>query len=359
MGQASDNPWNPDWNPFDPGSGSYTPWWSTGGSGFGSTSGVGGIGWGAPMGGPGGGFQWPDPNIPGLLPAQYGNWGDYLGQNGFMAGGPGSGGYGGPGTPGSTGGFNLGNTIGNILGGIFGSGNKGSGTYGNPTGQSTGSGSGTQPFSWTSLIPLGIGLGGSLLGSAFAGPSGSQKDALKAQTALSGQLAANAAQGAQVGGLYTGMGLGPLSTALDYWSRLAGGDRTAMSSVLGPEISNIGTNQSNAFDTTSQFAPRGGARTTTLAQIPYDTAHLVSSMFQTLRPAAVGQLQGLGLSLADLGNTARGGSSSAAASGANSYINLVNTLQALRQNQQATAASIGSGLYTWAKGIDWGSLLKG
>ena len=297
----------------------WDPW------GFGG--GLGGGGFGDGIGGSG--IPWPDPNIPGFLPAQYGNWSDYLGPFG-----------------GNMGGF----------GGIFNSILPGE-SNGIPGG--VGGGGGGQPFSWTSLIPLGVGLGSGLLGSLLSGPSSQQKAAINAQTGLAGQLAANAQQGAGNSALYTAMGLSPIANALKYWNTLATGDRTAMSTTLAPEISQIGQGIQSATDTTSQFAPRGGARTATLANLPYNQQGQVSSLYQTLRPAAVSQLQGLGTTLADLGNTALGGSSSAAASGANSYLNLINTLQGIRQNQQATAANIGTGLYQWAKGIDWSKIFGG
>ena len=298
--------------------GGGSSWYPFGGGGFIGDSGGGGGSWGAP---------WPDPNIPGFLPAQYGSWSDYLGPFG-----------------GNMDGF------GGIFNSIF---------PGENNGIPGGGGGGSQPFSWTSLIPLGVGLGSGLLGSLLSGPSSQQKAAINAQTGLAGQLTANAQQGAGNSALYTAMGLGPIANALKYWNTLATGDRTAMSTALAPEVSQIGQAAQQATDTTSQFAPRGGARTTTLANIPYDTAGKITSLYQTLRPAAVSQLQGLGTTLADLGNTALGGSSSAATSGANSYLNLINTLQGIRQNQQATAANIGTGLYQWAKGIDWSKIFGG
>lgn len=350
MTQSADNPWDlTGWDPFNTSSGG-------GGAMPPQFGGAGGIGWGTPLGVQPG-QSWPDPAIPGFLPAEFGSWGDWFTQ----------------GTNGSPGGFGVPNTGGNnmswlgsligTLAGVPGAGTRSnSGTVIGANGQpisNTGTPVAQQPFSWQSLIPLGIGLGGGLLGSALSGPSGQQKSALDASTALSGQLAANARQGSQMSTIYGSLGLPAVGSALDYWNKILSGDRTAMSTALGPEISQAGRDSANAFDTASEFAPRGGARTSVLANIPYDNAGKVTSMFQTLRPAAADQVKGIGLALSDLSNTSLGGSSSAASGAANNYLNLVATMQQLRNNQQATAASIGSGLYTWAKGIDWSKLFGG
>lgn len=210
------------------------------------------------------------------------------------------------------------------------------------------------------LIPAAIGAAGSIIGGKMAGSQSSQqKAALDAQTQLAQQQTANAKAGAGLSTQYSGMAAPALTNALSYWQSLLGGDRTAMSSVLGPEIEQYKQGTATATDNLNQFAPRGGARTSTLAELPYSTARTIGDMFATVRPVAAAQTGALGTGLAGLGINALNSSTGAAGSASNDYLSQLNYLNQQKQNQFNTAAGIGKGLYSWAKGIDWGKLGAG
>jgi hypothetical protein len=208
-------------------------------------------------------------------------------------------------------------------------------------------------------LPAIIGAGGAIGGALLSGPSKQQKQTLTGQQQLDQQLTENAKQGSQLATQFSSMATPALNNAMNYWSTLLNGDRTAMSSVLGPEVSQIGQGIANATNTTSQFAPRGGARTTALAGLPFQQASTVGNLYSTLRPAAASAVGEVGLSTAGLASSFLGNSTSAAGTGANSYLGLVSALEGLRQNQMNTGANIGSSLYTWAKGVDWGKIFGG
>lgn len=214
-------------------------------------------------------------------------------------------------------------------------------------------------FALPAIIPAAIGAAGSIGGALLSRPSSQQKNAMQSAADLNAQQAQNVAQGRDLATQYTGMATPAIQNALNYWNTLLHGDRTAMSTALAPEVSQIGQGIASATDTTSQFAPRGGARTTTLANLPYNQQGQVSSLYQTLRPAAATAVGQLGTQAASLGSGFLSGSTAAANDAASNYLNMVGVLEGLRQNQQRTAANIGSGLYTWAKGIDWSKIFGG
>lgn len=209
------------------------------------------------------------------------------------------------------------------------------------------------------FVPAIIGGVGSLVGSKLGGPSSQQKKAMSSADLLNQQLAANAGEEAKLGGQWAGMATPALQSSLDYWQKLLSGDRTAMSSALGPEIQQYSQGQQNALTNLSQFAPRSGARATMIGEMPFQQAQTVGNMFASLRPQAAQQVGALGSTLGSMATSAYGGSNAGASGAANNYMNMVMMQEAMRQNRLGTAASIGSNLYTWAKGIDWSKVFGG
>lgn len=203
------------------------------------------------------------------------------------------------------------------------------------------------------LAPLGVALGGAAIGGALNAPNGSQKAATAAQTQAIQNQSAIALQAAGQGQGYNNMALPAYSNALDFWQAILRGDRTSLNSFLGPEINQYRQGQQNALQNVSQFAPRGGARTTALAELPFQQAKTVGDMYASARPVAAGQVGAIASDLGAKGMAGLGAGISGEGSAAGAYLNAAQLANKQQQQQVATANQIGAGLYQWAKGIDW------
>jgi len=106
-----------------------------------------------------------------------------------------------------------------------------------------------------------------------------------------------------------------LDPVSQFFQQILGGDRTAISSVLGPEVEATGKQFDAVSKAISQFAPRGGGRNTALAGAEFEKAAKISDLYAKARPAAAQGLEtvaGLyGSQATSEGATAMGGLSTA------------------------------------------------
>lgn len=91
-------------------------------------------------------------------------------------------------------------------------------------------------------------------------------------------------------------GLKTFEQPLSYWSKLLSGDPRAMTEAIAPEAGMIVSQYDAARRAVSTQAPRGGARSTTLAELPFRQATDINTLLQSLRPEAAKQVT----SIADL-----------------------------------------------------------
>jgi hypothetical protein len=204
------------------------------------------------------------------------------------------------------------------------------------------------------LLPTIIGAGGSALGGWLGGrKSGEEKAALGAQTSALQSQTKIGEEAAGAGRTFTGLATPALTNALNFWQTVLGGDRTTLSSLLGPELSRYASGQQQAMSQVSQFAPRGGGRTSTLAEMPFTTARATGDLFSTLRPQAAGQLGSLGTNVAQLGLGAFGVGSGAQRDVAQGYLAQVQAAQRNREWATMIGGKLGSSLWTEAKKYDW------
>jgi hypothetical protein len=125
---------------------------------------------------------------------------------------------------------------------------------------------------------------------------------------------------------------------LNYWSSILTGDRSKMTSAMGPEISRIGEGYREAAKTSAALNPRGGPTPDFSTQAPYNQQRDVSTMFQQARPQAAGQLAGTGSNLLSNAINALYSSTSAGR-------DVLNYEQARRQLDREAGAGIGKTIY--------------
>jgi len=85
-------------------------------------------------------------------------------------------------------------------------------------------------------------------------------------------------------------GTSTLQGPLNYFKTLAGGDRTAISQLLGPQLDTIAQGDAQARQNFSQFARRGSMMENRLGEQSQATTSDINRMFLSARPEANSQL---------------------------------------------------------------------
>lgn len=169
----------------------------------------------------------------------------------------------------------------------------------------------------------------------------------------SSNLALNSLFPAAFGGGQQQLGMGARNTgaAGNFFSTLLGGNRANTTAMLQPDINRIqGANQ-GTLQAASTLMPRGGGRSGTLFQLPFQANQQIQSLFGGARGGAASQLGQLGLGQGGLGanlfNVGTGGLNSA--NTANEA--MVRSALAMKQRSDSLAGGLGSGLMSLASGF--------
>ena len=134
------------------------------------------------------------------------------------------------------------------------------------------------------------------------------------------------------------MGQPAVQQPLNYWASILSGDRSRMTSAMGPELSRIGEGYQQAGQTLAALNPRGGPTPDFLSQQPYNQQRDVSTMFQQARPQAAQQSASTGSNLlANAINSLYGSTAGGQA--------VLNFEQQRRQRDREAGASIGGSIY--------------
>ena len=228
------------------------------------------------------------------------------------------------------------------------------------------------PFA-PALIGAAGAIGGSLIGRKAGAGSANQKQAYNLLN-YNAQLAPRQAQqlfgqGQQLTG--KGMNLldraqGAAGGAQSYFQQLLSGSPAATTSALAPDISRIRDTSQQALQSTSTLAPRGGGRSGTLFNLPFQQQAQTSGLYNMVRPMAarglldVGGLFGnLGLGTAGVGLGAAGVGTNLLNAGnyaAGTMFGGANNLA--MQGAQAGAAG-GQGIFDILRSLPWDKILKG
>ena len=152
-----------------------------------------------------------------------------------------------------------------------------------------------EKYSENPWVQLGVRLGGGLLADKLVGGPPGVPDAAN----LLAQQAANAQYGRQIASQ-----LGPVAQQLlggatqsfspvaNMWSGLLTGGRGRLTNLLAPQIGEITEAYRAPTQAAANLQPRGGARASLMAQLPYQRARDIATLFQQARPlAAEGLLQ--------------------------------------------------------------------
>ncbi len=84
-----------------------------------------------------------------------------------------------------------------------------------------------------------------------------------------------------------------VNPAVKYWTDLLSGDHSRVAEALAPEIQAIQAQDAQAQQQSTEMAGRGGGRTQTLQQQPFQTAGKIQNLVSGVRPQAAAALPGI------------------------------------------------------------------
>jgi hypothetical protein len=135
-------------------------------------------------------------------------------------------------------------------------------------------------------------------------PSSAEKGATAAQQKVADTAITNSGEDRAVGNnlLNTGGGLintgvGTIHPALNYFNTLLNGDRANTTAMLQPQIDAIKNANAGQISALSTLMPRGGGRTSTLFNAPWEANKQIQNLFAPMPGMAASNLAGIGSSL--------------------------------------------------------------
>lgn len=98
-----------------------------------------------------------------------------------------------------------------------------------------------------------------------------------------------------------GAGINALSQPFDYWSAILSGDPGALAKAIGPTVGAVDKQYSAAERGASQSMAKGGFRSATMANLPFEKAGKISDSILSQQGQAATQLTGIGSILGQFG----------------------------------------------------------
>jgi len=142
--------------------------------------------------------------------------------------------------------------------------------------------------------------------------------------------------------------------ALNFYTDILGGDRSAIEELLGPEISGIKDTYKGERAALSEFSPRGGAKASGNTALATAEASQIGDSILRARPAAANALTGLAGVFSPTAQGFGGQAISGFGSGANIGFGLNAEQEAIRQRQAAIWAALGQAAGSIAGGFAGG-----
>ena len=112
--------------------------------------------------------------------------------------------------------------------------------------------------------------GGSIFGASMLGNKLVKSSPSELEQQQLAQMAQTGQRGQQTSANLFDMGMPAAQQPIDYWSAILSGDRSKMTSAMGPELSRIGGSYQQAGQTSATLNPRGGPTPDFLSQQPYN-----------------------------------------------------------------------------------------
>ncbi len=120
-------------------------------------------------------------------------------------------------------------------------------------------------------------------------------------TNTGGSLLKSGGAGYAAGNDTVNSGLNTLNDPKNYFASILSGDPTRMAAAAAPAISAVRANYDNAAKSVSQLQPRGGFRSTTMAELPFQKSAQINNTLLAQQPAAATSLANIGTGVAGIG----------------------------------------------------------
>lgn len=177
------------------------------------------------------------------------------------------------------------------------------GAFGGPVGAGLGALIGSQfgnpdPSAFTSTNPKSSTAPGSI---AYQGITPTQDSGTQFFRSLTNLTAQQGQQQSATGTAEAGSAANGLQSVVDYYTKLLNGDRSEISSAIGPAVDNIGSQFQNIRQMLSQNGARGGGTSSSLATLPQQQTQQISDLINKAHSGAAPGLQSAGSALASLG----------------------------------------------------------
>jgi hypothetical protein len=162
----------------------------------------------------------------------------------------------------------------------------------------------------------------------------------------SSNLALNSLFPAAFGGGQQNLQMGQQNTgqAGNYFNTLLNGNRANTTAMLQPDINRIQGAQQGTLQSASTLMPRGGGRSGTLFQLPFQGNQQIQSLFSGARSGAAGQLGQLGLGQGGLGANLFGQATGGLNSANTANDSLVKAALEKQKQSQGIAGGLGQGV---------------
>lgn len=162
------------------------------------------------------------------------------------------------------------------------------------------------------------------------------------------------------------MGGGNTTAGTSFFNTLLNGNRQNATQMLQPDIDRIRQAQQGTLQAVSTLMPRGGGRSGTLFQLPFQANSQIQSLFNTVRPQAAGALTqaglqqtGQGANLFGIGNQGLGVGNQAIGEAVGANAQGLNWAQQQAERANKMWAGLGSGLFGLATMPFGGGALTG
>lgn len=189
------------------------------------------------------------------------------------------------------------------------------------------------PVAGPLVAKAGMTVGGSLLGSLL-GKAKPTKD----ETGVLQNAQATQKFGLQTGQNLIGQGTQGAQAPMNYWSSILSGNRSGITSALGPELMRLGEGYSAASRNSAALNPRGGPSSTFMGELPWQQQRDTTTLLQGARPQAAA-------SLFDSANRLMSQGANAISMSTAAGRNILDQQENLRRTSESRGQQIGAGLF--------------
>ena len=200
------------------------------------------------------------------------------------------------------------------------------------------------------FIQAGLPLLGGLFGKKNTGPSKMGQNSLDMMQQAQGKGMDLANTASIMANPLLGGGSQSMGQGSKYFQELLSGNRGRMNAAIAPEMDEIG-NQFQGARTAMFGAPRGGGRTSALAQLPGQEAAAKARFMMGIRPGAAQGLLGAGQAQLGAGSSLLNAATQGLYAGTNAGKSILDYDLQAQEAKRKQSSALGGGIFDFVKGL--------